>query len=599
MRKGAWHRIARIVESFRLVWRASPGWMLIGTGIIVLQSLFPPLLLMVLKHIIDITSRGMSGSQHGVFESVAWYIMLAVVIAMAEATVRAIAGLVSEAQRQVVSDYIHGLLIVKSTEVELAYYEDPRYHDTFHRAQEEAPQRLLWLTTNLNQLARSACTLLGILVLLLSFHWFIILLLCACVMPNVLLRMRYAQELHHWHERKTSLERHASYLRSLLTTIEPAKEMRLFGLGGLLRERFGAVRTLLRHENLAIARRRAQTEIAAQLFAEAAIFGCFGFLVFEAIQGRVSLGGLVVYFWALQFGRSLLNETLSSLGSVYENSLFLSSLHEFLRLKVRVLEPKNPVPVPRPLQTGITIAHLSFRYPGSTTLALDDISFDIRPGEKVALVGENGSGKTSLVKLLCRLYDPTAGDIWLDGISLRSFEIMVLRREISVVFQDYMRYELTARENIWFGDIQQPLETPLIETAALRTGVHDLLARLPHGYQTQLGKRFEGGVELSLGEWQKIALARAFMRDSQILILDEPTSALDAEAEYEIFQHFYQLAEGRMAIFISHRLSTVRMADRIYVLDHGRVVESGSHDELMRRQAKYARLFDIQAQPYR
>src|SRR5262249_39148406 len=226
-----------------------------------------------------------------------------------------------------------------------------------------------------------------------------------------------------------------------------------------------------------------------------------------------------------------------------------------------------------------------------------NISLEIRPGEKIALVGENGSGKSTLVKLLCRLYDPTEGTIRLDGMPLSAIETTALRREISVVFQDYMRYELTVRDNIWLGDIMQPHEGQRVEAAAASTGADEVIARLSDGYGTQLGKRFEGGAELSLGEWQKIALARAFMRDSQIVILDEPTSALDAESEYEVFQRFYALAAGRTAILISHRLSTVRMADRIYVLHHGRLVESGSHDDLMQRGARYARLFGIQAQP--
>jgi ATP-binding cassette subfamily B protein len=294
-----------------------------------------------------------------------------------------------------------------------------------------------------------------------------------------------------------------------------------------------------------------------------------------------------------------LNETLGRLVGIYEDNLFLSSLYEFLALDVRVCEPARPAPVPRPIRSGITAENVSFLYPGSAAHALEAINVAIRPGEKVALVGENGSGKTTLVKLLCRLYDPTQGEIRIDGVSIRSFGVAALRREISAVFQDYMCYELSVAGNIALGDSGRDLPRWRIEEVAIRSGAHDAIMRLPAGYETQLGRRFEGGAELSIGEWQKLALARAFLRDSQILILDEPTSALDPEAEYEAFQRLLRFAEGRTAILISHRLSTVRMADAIHVLDRGRIIESGTHDELMRLRGKYARLFDIQAQRYR
>ena len=313
-----WRRLAQLQASVRLVWRASPGWMLASVSVLLLQSVFPPLSLLLLKRVIDAVSQVItSGSQDAGFGSVAWLIAGAGAIAMGETTVRAVASVIAEAQGQVVADHIDGLLLVKSTEVELAYYENPQYHDTFHRAQQQSPQRILHLATSLNQLVRSGGTLLGLLVLLLAFHWVIVPLLLACVIPAILIRARYAQELHRWHERGTILERQSLYLRSLLTTMEPVKEVRLFNLGGVLHKRFHAVRAVLRHERLAIARRRAQIESATQLFAEVAIFSFLGFLAFQAMQGRVSLGGLIVYFWALQYGRALLHETLSHMASIY------------------------------------------------------------------------------------------------------------------------------------------------------------------------------------------------------------------------------------------------------------------------------------------
>jgi ATP-binding cassette, subfamily B, bacterial len=597
--RGEWRQLARSKNSVLLVWQASPRWMLAGIAIALLQSAAAPLMLFVLKQIIDAVGAAHSAGAQQHTPDVMRLIALAAAIAIADGAIRALAAVVSEVQAHVVSQRIHELLLVKSTLLELAYYESNDYHDTFHRAQQDAPERVLHLATSLNQVVRTTATLGGMLVLLLFFDWLVILLVFAITVPVVFVRARHEREQHRSHERTTPLERRASYFRSLLTRIEPAKEIRLFDLGTFFIKRFQALQAAIATERLAIARRRAVVEIITQILPEITIFGCLALLAYRGIQGQVSFGGVIVYFWALQWMRSLLNETLGGLVSIYKDNLLLSSLHEFLDLEIRMSEAERPLPVPRPLQSGIAIEDLSFRYPGNATNALEGISLTIRPGEKVALVGENGSGKTTLAKLLCRLYDPQHGDIRLDGISLRSFQIAALRREISVVFQDYVCYELSAAENIALGDSANTMNERAIEAAAARMGVHNAIERLPRGYATQLGRRFEGGTELSIGEWQKIALARAFTRNSQILVLDEPTSALDAEAEYEIFDSFFRLAEGRTAILISHRLSTVRMAEKIYVLDRGRIVESGTHRELMSLAGKYARLFNLQAQPYR
>jgi len=274
-------------------------------------------------------------------------------------------------------------------------------------------------------------------------------------------------------------------------------------------------------------------------------------------------------------------------------------VYEFLSIKPRLVGPSMPKPIPHPLKRGVGFHHVSFHYPGGNRKILDDVSLEIRPGEHIALVGENGAGKTSLVKLLCRLYDPTHGKLTLDGIDLRDFSVEDVRRQISIMFQDYVQYHLSARENIWLGDTSFPLESGHIEAAVKQAGAQGIFKKLSAGYDTILGRRFEGGEELSIGEWQKIALARAFFRDSGILVLDEPTSAMDARAEYELFQRFHALTKGRTAILISHRLSSVKMVDRIYVLEHGKIVESGTHDELVSWNSRYATLFEMQAEKYR
>jgi ATP-binding cassette subfamily B protein len=308
---------------------------------------------------------------------------------------------------------------------------------------------------------------------------------------------------------------------------------------------------------------------------------------------------MVMYFGAFQRAQDFLREFLGGLAGLYDDNLFLTDLNTFLTLEPKVAEPARPVSFPRPMRKGIRVDHLHFAYPGSARVVLDDISLDIRPGEHVALVGENGSGKTTLIKLLCRLYDPDSGSINVDGIDIRDMATTALRNEISVVFQDYAKYHLSARENVWLGNVALAPDSLEIEQAAGQTGADRVIERLPRRWDTILGKMFDQGMDLSIGEWQKVALARAFLRDSQIIVLDEPTASLDARSEAEVFERFHELTHGRTAILISHRLSTVRMVDRIFVMRNGRIVESGPHDDLVAKGGAYAELFELQARHYR
>jgi len=593
-------RALRLGRALRFVWQSAKGWTILNGILVVVQGVLPLLPLYLTKLMVDAVTAGVSAPDKGA----ALRHMLLLVGLMGAATlftslIRAIGGLVSEWQSFIVTDHMNDVLLAKSVEVDLEYYESAQYYDTLHRAQRDAPSRPMSIVNGLAQIGQNGISLLAIVGLLLSFHWIIAVILLTAVISGAAVRIGYTGKMYRWQREQTSTERQAGYLNWMITDSSHAKEIRLFDLGSLFMRRFDDLRWKLRKGRLAITRRRSVADFGAQALTVAAIYGSYGYVAYQAMWGKITLGDMVMYYQAFQRVQGSLQGILSSLAGLYEDNLFLANLYEFLDLKRTVVEPVNASPVPQPMQRGIVLDHVSFQYPGGTRKALEDISLTIRPGEVVALVGENGSGKTTLIKLLCRLYDPTGGSITMDGIDLRQFETKALRREIAIIFQDYAHYQLTARENIWLGNTRLPPDDERVIAAARRSGANDVISALPHGYDTILGKWFEDGEELSIGEWQKVALARAFMRDAQIIVLDEPTSSMDAKAEYEVFQRFRQLVSGRTAILISHRFSTVRMADRIYVLKHGSVIEGGTHEELVRAGRTYARLFEMQAQHYR
>lgn len=593
-------RALQLGRAVRFVWQSAKGWTLVNGVLLVIQGVLPLLPLLLTKLLVDAVTAGVASPDKGA----ALWRVLGLVGLMAAATlfsflISLIAGMVGEWQSYIVTDHMNDLLLAKSIEVDLEYYESPRYYDTLHRAQREAPSRPMSIVNGLSHIGQNGISLLAIAGLLVAFHWIVAVILFTTVMAGTVIRLKYSGKMYRWQRTQTATERQAAYLNWMLTDSSHAKEIRLFDLGPLFMRRFREVRRKLRKGRLGIMRKRTLADFAAQTFAAAGIYGSYAFVAAQTIEGTITLGDLVMYYQAFLSVQGSLQGILGSIGGLYENNLFLSDLYEFLDLKRTVPEPVQPQPVPQPMRCGIALDHVSFQYAGGTRQALEDVSLEIRPGEVVALVGENGSGKTTLVKLLCRLYDPTSGRITLDGVDLRQFETKALRHEIAVIFQDYAHYHLTARENIWLGNTALPPDDKRVAAAARRSGADEVIRGLPHGYETILGKRFEEGEELSIGEWQKVALARAFMREAQIIALDEPTSSMDAKAEYEVFQRFRQLVVGRTAILISHRFSTVRMADRIYVLKQGRIIEGGTHDELVRAEGTYARLFELQAQHYR
>ena len=592
-----------LAEAVRLVWRAAPGWTALNALLAVLQGIIPLLSVYLMKLIVDAVTQGVTEADHAAaFRETAVLVGIAAVVGLAAAGLRSLSGLTSEALGQTVTDHVGDLIHAKSIAVDLEYYEDPAYYDTLQRAQNEAPSRPTKIVNDLLQTGQSAISMVSMAVLLFTLHWSVGLIVVVAAIPGAWVRMRYSRRMYHWQRERTSTERQAWYAHWLITGGPHAKEVRLFGLGELFRALYRDLRTVLRRERIGIARSRAAADFGAGAVAVLATFGTFAYIARQTIYGSITLGSMVMYYQAFQQGLTSLQGVLQGLAGLYEDNLFLTYYHEFMRLDPKVVAPSSPEPVPRPMREGVVFTDVQFAYPDTERTALQDIDLVIRPGEVAALVGPNGSGKTTLVKLLCRLYDRTGGSITLDGVDIDRFDVVDLRRQMSVIFQDFSQYQQTASENIRVGNIELPADAPetraAVEAAARDAGADQVIAGLRNGYDTPLGKWFDDGEELSIGEWQKVALARAFLRDAQILVLDEPTSALDPEAEWNVFEHIRRLAKGRAVVLISHRFSTVRSADRIHILDGGRIVESGTHEELMALEGRYARMYEVQARAY-
>ena len=583
----------RIDRAVRLVWQAAPGWTLANFALQIIQGILPLAALYLMKLIVDAVTLAINApDKTQAFKQIVLLIIIAGGVALLNALCQLLAGVINEAMTLTVTDHVHDILHAKSVEVDLEYYENPQYFDTLHRAQQEGPYRPTSIVNDLVRLLQNSVTLLAMTGLLFALHWAVACVLFLAVVPGVLVRINYANTMYRWQKERTKTERQALYINWVLTGDIHAKEVRLFGLGDLLIQRFSKLHEKLRHEKLVIGKKRSLADFLAQTSATVAVFASLAFIAYRTMQGTITLGDMVMYFQAFQRGLNSMRDLLGGMASLYEDNLFLSNLFEFLNLKPKVKEPVNPQPFPNPLQKGIIFEGVSFHYPASQRRVLEDITFAIAPGETVALVGRNGCGKTTLAKLLCRLYDPDQGIITFDNIDLKQFAIRSLRNSISVLFQDFVRYYLTVKENIWFGNVARPLDDEKVAAAAHQAGVHELINNLPNKYDTLLGKWFEEGEELSSGEWQKSGLARTFLRKSQIILLDEPASSLDPRAEHDIFCKFKELTQGKTALFISHRLSTVKMADRILVMDKGRIIESGTYGELMQKKGSFAHLFD-------
>ena len=485
-----------------------------------------------------------------------------------------------------------------ASKLDLETYEDPEFYDKLERARVQATDRVSMIPA-VGRALQQFVTAVTFSVTICVFSPWILLLLIIGVLPAFVGESHFAFLGYSLRFRQTPARRQLDYLRVLGASKESAKELKLFGLSQYLTGRYAHLSDEIYTQNVSLSKSRLLASSLFSLLSASAYYGAYAFVIYRTVHGDLSLKSLVYLAAAIAGASSNIQQVFSSFTSIADQALFLTDFLNLFRIEPKVKSTLNAIPAPRPIRHGFELERVTFTYPGTTRPVLESLDLRIEAGQRVALVGENGQGKTTLVKLITRLYDPTSGRILLDGVDLRDYDLEDLQREIAVIFQDFMRYEMTARENIAFGKIGELDDFSRISIAARKSLADAVIHRLPQRYEQMLGRRFEGGVDLSGGEWQKIALARAYLRDAQLLILDEPTAALDARSEREVFQRFSELTMGKTALLISHRFSTVRIADRILVLEGGRIVEDGCHSQLMVRGERYSRMFELQAANYR
>jgi ATP-binding cassette subfamily B protein len=579
------------------VWESGRTVVILGLAARVVAAFLPPALFWVSKLIIDDILHIVTAHQP-VGTRLWWLVATEFALAIMTGLVGRLIDYLDLLLAGKYTHYVSVRVMEHASSLDLLAYEDPVFYDRMERARVQATDRL-YMIQAIGRLIQQVITTITLSISIMVFSPWLLLLLVAGVIPAFVGETHFAFLGYAKNFRQTPIKRQLDYLRLLGGSKEGAKELKLFGLRDFLVNRFQGLSHQLYEEDVELGRRKGIAGSILSAIGTAGYYSAYVFAVWKTVAGVFSLGTLTLLANAIREASSNLQQTFSTLSTIADQALFLTDLIAFFEMRPTIRSKSNALPAPRPIVRGFEFRNVSFQYPGSSRLVLNGLNFHLHPAERVALIGENGEGKTTIVKLLTRLYDPEEGQILLDGIDLREYDLEDLYREIGVIFQDFMRYEMTARENIAVGLIDQVSNLSRIEQSAQKSMADDVVAKLPSRYEQMLGRRFEGGLDLSGGEWQKIALARAYLRDAQVLILDEPTSALDARSEYEVFQRFAELTFGKMALFISHRFSTVRMADRIVVLEKGRIAEEGDHDALTRQGGRYAEMFELQAANYR
>jgi ATP-binding cassette, subfamily B, bacterial len=592
-----WHGFRRVLA---LVWDANPMLTLSLAVLNLLQGAIPAARVWLSKLLVDaVVGAVTSGNGTGALPQVILLVALQFGIGAASNVLGTVSNICQQLLQEQVSNRIQLLVMRHANQLDLVFFERPQFYDLLQTVQREAAFRPVQMVQTAFMLIRQILTFVSLLALLVNLEWFIAVAALISPIPAFVSSARYGWQGYQMMRWQSPLRRMMGYLTNLLTTDVYNKEVKLFTLGDFFIDRFSKLFGRYYAEMRGLVIRRYVAGAVWSMLTVLTSGLTFLYVAFRTLGGSISVGGLTMYVQAADGVSQAFSTVLGALQSMYEHQLYLQTLFELLDFKPLVQAPEHPVPFRRPIQEGIEFRHVSYTYEGKDEPALNDVSFTIAPGETVAIVGHNGAGKTTLVKLLARLYDPQDGQVLIDGRDLREYDPDVLRNEFGVLFQDYVSYQFSARENIGVGRIERLDDATAVTDAAIKSGASTVIEALPQGYDTVLGKWFDGGVNLSGGEWQKVALGRAFMREAQILILDEPSAALDARAEYELFSRLQELAHGRTAIFISHRFSTVRRADRILVFEEGRLIESGTHEELLALGGRYAELFNLQAASYR
>ncbi|MBO0910229.1 MAG: ABC transporter ATP-binding protein [Acidobacteria bacterium] len=581
----------------KIVWQSGPGVVTFGVIARFVAALLPIALTYIAKLIIDIVDSSMK-THAPVPERLWWLVLIEFGVAVGSSTITRAIDYSDSLLANKYTRHVSIQVMKHASELDVIAYEDPVFYDRLERARVQATDRLIMIQS-IGRLQLQAITAIGYSALVMFYSPWLMLLLVAAVVPAFLGETHFAFLGYAKNFRQTPIKRQLDYLRQAGATKEAAKELKLFNLAGFFTERFAALSDIIYRQDVELAKTRLTIGSFLSLVSTGGYYGAYAYVIWRTVAGRLTIGTFYLLITAIMQASSNIQQVFSTLSGIADQALFLTDLLAFFEMKPAIRSKPDALPAPRPIRRGFEFLDVSFHYPGNDRLIIDHLNFHLHPAERVALIGENGQGKTTIVKLITRLYDPTAGRILLDGIDLREYDLEDLYREIGVIFQDFMRYEMTARENVAVGKIDEVEDLPALKDAAEKSLADEVIARLPAGYEQMLGRRFEGGMDLSGGEWQRLALARAYLRDSQLLILDEPTAALDARSEYQVFQRFAELTTGKMALFISHRFSTVRMADRIVVLESGRIVEEGTHEKLTHLGGRYAEMFELQAASYR
>lgn len=602
-----WAALRNIPPFLALVWRAAPGLTLAMVALRLMRAVMPVAMLWIGKLIIDqvVALSGTPGPEtlrdwwdSALADTLIWLIALELGLAVAQDVLgRLVAYVDALLQEKLVID-ISIRLMDHAAGLDLASFEDASFQDRLDRARRQTMGRIPLVNQVMQQL-QDVVTVASFAAGLILYNPWLVVLLAVALIPSLLGEMHFNARSYALNHARAADRRERDYLRMIAATSETAKEVKIFGLSPWLRDRYLTLARRFYVENRAIQRRQLSVMAVLTALGTLAYYAAFLWIIARTLTGTLTLGDLTFLSGSFLRLRGLLEGLLSSFSGMAGQAMYLDDLFDFFTAVPAIASKPDAIPVPVPIRQGFRFEDVGFRYPGREAWAVRHMTLDLRAGETVALVGENGAGKTTIVKLLARLYDPDEGRITLDGRDLRDYDLEELRAAIGVIFQDFVRYAVTAAENIAIGRIDEREDRPRITASAERALADQVIAKLPLGYDQMVGKRFARGLDLSGGEWQKLAIARAYMRDAQLLVLDEPTAALDARAEYEVFQRFRDLTQGRIALLISHRFSSVRMADRIIVLEGGRVQDQGTHQELLSRPGRYRELFELQAQGYR